>query len=147
VIHRFSHQTDWLFLFLLVATVTSGILMHAFRMMDWPMATYVTYAAHLVIAVPLLAVEVPFGKWAHLLYRPLAAGLAAAADRAAATAGRPCPAGAPDAAVPVASACVVPGLPRCARPRPLLTSPVPDPVRTDPRTASILDGPTKEESE
>jgi len=84
VIHRFSHQTDWLFLFLLVATVSSGILMHGFRMLDWAMATYVTYAVHLVIAVPMLAVEVPFGKWAHLLYRPLAAGLASAADRASA---------------------------------------------------------------
>ena len=81
VIHRFSHQTDWLFLGLLVATVSSGILMHAFRMLDWPMATYVTYTAHLVIAVPMLAVEVPFGKWAHLLYRPLAAGLAVAVER------------------------------------------------------------------
>lgn len=91
VIHRFSHQTDWLFLFLLVATVTSGILMHGFRMLDWAMATYVTYTAHLVIAVPMLAVEVPFGKWAHLLYRPLAAGLAAAADRAAAVVREPVP--------------------------------------------------------
>ena len=91
VIHRFSHQTDWLFLFLLVATVTSGILMHAFRMLDWPWATYVTYAAHLVIAVPMLAVEVPFGKWAHLLYRPLAAGLAAAADRVRVPATVPAP--------------------------------------------------------
>ena len=86
MIHRFSHQTDWLFLFLLMATVLSGILTHTFRMLDWPMATYLTYATHLVIAVPMLAVEVPFGKWAHLLYRPLAAGLAAAAVRAHAAA-------------------------------------------------------------
>jgi nitrate reductase gamma subunit len=89
VIHRFSHQTDWLFLFLLMATVLSGILMHAFRMLDWPMATYLTYAAHLVIAVPMLAVEVPFGKWAHLLYRPLAVGLAAAAAHSPAVAELP----------------------------------------------------------
>jgi hypothetical protein len=34
----------------------------------------------------MLAVEVPFGKWAHLLYRPLAAGLAAAAERSRASA-------------------------------------------------------------
>jgi heterodisulfide reductase subunit C/quinone-modifying oxidoreductase subunit QmoC len=60
-------------------------------MLDWPWPTYVTYAAHLVIAVPMLAVEVPFGKWAHLLYRPLAAGLAAAADRARVAAAAPAP--------------------------------------------------------
>jgi hypothetical protein len=71
--------------------VTSGIVMHGFRMLDWAWATYVTYALHLVIAGPMLAVEVPFGKWAHLLYRPLAAGLAAAADRAAAAARVPVP--------------------------------------------------------
>jgi hypothetical protein len=27
---------------------------------------------HLMIAVPMLVVEVPFSKWSHLLYRPLA---------------------------------------------------------------------------
>lgn len=85
VIHRFSHQTDWLFLGLLAATVSTGILMHGFRMLDWALATYVAYTVHLVIAVPMLAVEVPFGKWAHLLYRPLAAGLAAALERQRAT--------------------------------------------------------------
>ena len=65
--------------------------MHGFRMLDWAWATYVTYALHLVIALTMLAVEVLFGKWAHLLYRPLAAGLAAAADRAAAAARVPVP--------------------------------------------------------
>jgi len=89
VIHRFSHQTDWLFLLLLLATVGSGVSMHAFRMLDWPLATYLAYTAHLVIAVPMLAVEVPFGKWAHLLYRPLAAGLAAAAAGSTALAREP----------------------------------------------------------
>ncbi len=33
---------------------------------------------HLAIAVPMLVVEVPFGKWAHLLYSPLAMYVAAA---------------------------------------------------------------------
>jgi hypothetical protein len=41
------------------------------------MPTYVLYVVHLAIAVPMLAVEVPFGKWAHLLYRPLAIYIAA----------------------------------------------------------------------
>jgi hypothetical protein len=40
--------------------------------MGLPLATYYTYAVHLVIAVAMLVIEVPFGKWAHLLYRPLA---------------------------------------------------------------------------
>ncbi len=41
------------------------------------MGTYSIYVIHLMIAVPMLAVEVPFGKWAHLAYRPVAKYLAA----------------------------------------------------------------------
>ena len=41
------------------------------------MPTYVMYMIHLAIAAPMLVVEVPFGKWAHLLYRPLAIWVAA----------------------------------------------------------------------
>ena len=40
------------------------------------------YAVHLIIAVAMLAVEVPFGKWAHMLYRPLAVYLQAVKERA-----------------------------------------------------------------
>jgi hypothetical protein len=35
-----------------------------------------------MIAVPMLVVEVPFGKWSHLLYRPLALYLAEVERRA-----------------------------------------------------------------
>lgn len=70
--HRFSHLSDWLFPILLFLTALSGILANVFRLMDLAMATYMTYMIHLAIAVPMLVVEVPFGKWAHLLYRPLA---------------------------------------------------------------------------
>ncbi len=71
-IHRFSDFSDWMFPILLLLTVVSGILVHIFRYMGFPLATYYTYAAHLIIAVVMLVVEVPFGKWAHLVYRPLA---------------------------------------------------------------------------
>jgi hypothetical protein len=33
--------------------------------------TYVVYVVHLMIAVPMLVLEVPFAKWTHQLYRPL----------------------------------------------------------------------------
>ena len=36
------------------------------------MPTYYTYVVHLAVAVPMLVIEVPFGKWSHLAYRPLA---------------------------------------------------------------------------
>jgi heterodisulfide reductase subunit C/quinone-modifying oxidoreductase subunit QmoC len=85
--HRFSELSDWLFPVLLFLTGLTGILLHVFRLLNQPMATYVTYMVHLAVAVPMLVVEVPFGKWAHLLYRPLAiyvAGVKAAAAREAA---------------------------------------------------------------
>lgn len=71
-IHKFSDFSDWMFPVLLFLTTVTGILVHIFRYMGLPLATYYTYAIHLVIAVAMLVVEVPFGKWAHLLYRPLA---------------------------------------------------------------------------
>lgn len=70
--HRFSHLSDWLFPILLFLTALTGILLNVFRLLNWAMPTYVLYMVHLAIVVPMLIVEVPFGKWAHLLYRPLA---------------------------------------------------------------------------
>jgi len=80
--HRFSHLSDWLFPILLFLTALTGILVHVLRLMDMAMATYILYMVHLAIAVPMLVVEVPFGKWAHLLYRPLAIYVAAVKRRA-----------------------------------------------------------------
>ena len=37
------------------------------------MTTYVIYVVHLMIAVPMLVLEVPFAKWAHLAFRPVVA--------------------------------------------------------------------------
>jgi ferredoxin len=71
-IHRHSHPTDWMFLLLLFATTLTGILVHAFRLAGCPLGTYYTYVFHLSVGVSMLVVEVPFGKWAHLAYRPIA---------------------------------------------------------------------------
>jgi ferredoxin len=69
---RYSQFSDWLFLGLLFLTSLTGLLLNIFRLFNQPMTTYVLYVVHLAIVVPMLVVEVPFGKWAHLLYRPLA---------------------------------------------------------------------------
>jgi len=82
-IHRHTHPTDWMFLILLFLTSLTGILTHAFRMAGLPITTYVTYVIHLAVVAPMLILEVPFGKWAHLLYRPLALYLVAVRKRAA----------------------------------------------------------------
>ena len=70
--HRFSHPSDWLFPVLLLVVTLTGILQHIFRYSGMALATYYTYVIHLAFTAPMLILEVPFGKWAHLYYRPLA---------------------------------------------------------------------------
>lgn len=81
-IHKFSELSDWLFPILLLLTAISGILVHIFRYLGLPLSTYYIYVIHLIIAVPMLVVEVPFGKWAHLYYRPLAIYFQAVREKA-----------------------------------------------------------------
>lgn len=71
-VHKFSHTSDWLFLILLFLTAFTGIFLHLFRLMNFTYPTYIIYVIHLMIAGPMLIIEVPFGKWSHMLYRPLA---------------------------------------------------------------------------
>lgn len=83
-IHKHTDLSDWLFLGLLFLTSLTGILLHLMRLLDLAMPTYVLYVVHLMVAVPMLVVEVPFSKWSHLLYRPLALYLTAVQARASA---------------------------------------------------------------
>ena len=70
---KYSHVTDWTFIILLLLAAISGILMHIFRVNQFPLLiTYYMYVIHLMIVVPMLMIEVPFSKWSHLAYRPLA---------------------------------------------------------------------------
>ena len=71
-LHKYSHLSDWGFPILLLLTAVTGILAHIFRYMGLPLTTYYTYWIHLAIAVALLVTQVPFGKWTHVVYRPLA---------------------------------------------------------------------------
>jgi quinone-modifying oxidoreductase subunit QmoC len=81
-IHVHSHTTDWLFLVLLLVTSVTGLAVHVLRYLEMPLPTYYMYVAHLAIGIPMLVVEVPFSKWAHLSYRPVAMYLAAVRARA-----------------------------------------------------------------
>lgn len=69
--YKNSHGTDWMFLILLQLTTITGIIVHIGRLLDWPLTTYGMYILHMMVAVPMLVLEVPFAKWAHLAYRPL----------------------------------------------------------------------------
>ena len=80
--HRFSHLSDWIFPILLLLTTATGILVHTFRYLELPLPTYYMYAIHLVILTPMLVLEVPFGKWSHLAYRPFAIYFQAVKEKA-----------------------------------------------------------------
>ena len=69
---KFSHATDWTFIILLLLTTLTGIAIFICRVSDAPLAGYYMYLIHLMVAIPMLMVEVPFSKWAHLAYRPMA---------------------------------------------------------------------------
>jgi hypothetical protein len=64
-------------------TAFSGILVHITRLAELPLTTYYIYVIHLMIAVPMLVIEVPFAKWTHQLYRPLILFLMKVKQRAA----------------------------------------------------------------
>lgn len=70
-VYKHSHSSDWVFLIMLWLTAFSGILIHITRLLGLPITTYITYVVHMMIAVPMLVIEVPFAKWTHQLYRPL----------------------------------------------------------------------------
>jgi ferredoxin len=70
-VYQHSHPTDWMFLILLQLTTLTGIFIHFTRLLNWPATTYFLYIIHMMVAVPMLVLEVPFAKWAHLAYRPV----------------------------------------------------------------------------
>ncbi len=70
--YKFSHESDWMFLILLFVVAFTGILQHILHRADLDVAANITYVVHLMGVVPMLVLEVPFSKWAHLAYRPLA---------------------------------------------------------------------------
>jgi len=70
-VYKNSHPTDWMFLILLQLTTMTGIFIHFTRLLNWPATTYFLYIIHMMVAVPMLVLEVPFAKWAHLAYRPV----------------------------------------------------------------------------
>jgi quinone-modifying oxidoreductase, subunit QmoC len=86
-LYAHSHETDWIFLALLVFVAFTGILQFILHRAGLDVAANITYIVHLMGVVPMLALEVPFSKWAHLAYRPL--GMYLSLVRAEATAPAP----------------------------------------------------------
>ena len=83
-LHKRSDFQDYSLPALLFLTAASGIAVHMLRYLGLEMATHYCYALHLAIAVPMLVVEMPFGRWSHMIYRPLALYFQAVREKAAA---------------------------------------------------------------
>jgi ferredoxin len=70
--HQRSHDSDWIFLVLLLIVALTGVFQHALHRSGADIAANVAYVIHLMAVVPMLGLEVPFSKWSHMAYRPLA---------------------------------------------------------------------------
>ncbi len=82
-IYKETRPEDLVFPILLVLTASSGIATHIFRYAGFALCAHFTYALHVIVATPMLVVEMPFGKAAHMMYRPLALYFQAVKERAA----------------------------------------------------------------
>ncbi|MFZ0393260.1 MAG: 4Fe-4S dicluster domain-containing protein [Terracidiphilus sp.] len=78
-----THFRDLVFPALLLMTALSGLAVHIFRYAGFDLTCHYLYALHVVIATDMLVVEMSFGKWSHMVYRPLALYLLAVRERAA----------------------------------------------------------------
>lgn len=80
--HEFLELGDVTFPILLLMTALSGIAVHFLRYGGYYLAAHYTYALHLAIAVPLLVIELPFGKWSQMFFRILALYFQSVRERA-----------------------------------------------------------------
>ncbi len=87
-IYKETHFHDLIFPVFIVLTVLSGLTAHIARYAGFALTCHFAYAVHVIIATPMLVIEMSFGKWAHMMYRPLALYFQAVKERA----GQPLPA-------------------------------------------------------
>jgi hypothetical protein len=81
-IYKETHFRDLVFPILILLTALSGFAVHVLRYTGFALASHYAYALHVVIATPMLVIEMSFGKWAHMIYRPLALYFLAVKDKA-----------------------------------------------------------------
>jgi len=71
-LHRFSQLSDWLFPLWLAFFIFALFVVHVFLTMGLETPAHYVYVFHLIALGQWALVIVPFGKWVHFLYRPLA---------------------------------------------------------------------------
>jgi quinone-modifying oxidoreductase, subunit QmoC len=82
-IYKETHFHDLVFPILIVLTAVSGLAAHILRYAGFALSCHYAYALHVIVATPMLVIEMSFGKWAHMVYRPLALYFLAVRERAA----------------------------------------------------------------
>jgi len=81
-IYKETKFNDLVFPVLIVGIVISGLAAHILRYCGFGLSCHYAYALHVIIATPLLLIEMSFGKWSHMVYRPLALYFRAVKERA-----------------------------------------------------------------
>ncbi|MBT3241951.1 MAG: 4Fe-4S dicluster domain-containing protein [Bacteroidetes bacterium] len=74
--YKKTHSTDWVFVVLLLIITVTGIaqhILHRTGIIEW---ANIIYVVHLICVAPWF-LRMPFSKWSHLVYRPLAMYFAA----------------------------------------------------------------------
>jgi hypothetical protein len=71
-IYKETTFNDLVFPVLIVLTALTGLTANALRYSGAELGCHYAYAMHIMVATPLLLVEMSFGKWSHMVYRPLA---------------------------------------------------------------------------
>ena len=82
-IYKETRFENLVFPILLLLTALSGLAAHTLRYAGFALACHYAYALHVMIATPMLLVEMSFGTWSHMFYRPLALYFLAVREKAA----------------------------------------------------------------
>ncbi len=81
-IYKETHFENLVLPTLLMLTALSGLTAHILRYAGFALACHYAYALHVIIATPMLLVEMSFGNWSHMIYRPLALYFLAVREKA-----------------------------------------------------------------
>jgi len=71
-IYKETRFNDLVFPVLIVLVALSGLAAHVLRYCGFGLSCHYAYALHVMIATALMLIEMSFGKWSHMIYRPLA---------------------------------------------------------------------------
>ncbi len=81
-IYKETKFNDLVFPVLIILIVVSGLSAHVLRYCGFGLSCHYFYALHVMVATPLMLIEMSFGKWSHMIYRPMALYFSAVRQRA-----------------------------------------------------------------